>query len=59
MTIPVDPIAIALAVTRALDALGIVHTIGGSIRDYLRVNAPVLDVTDLLARALSEGAGDV
>ena len=31
MTIPVDPIAIALAVTRALDALGIVHTIGGSI----------------------------
>ncbi len=31
MTVPVDPIAVALAVTRALDALGIVHTIGGSI----------------------------
>ena len=31
MTVPVDPIAIALAVTRALDALGIIHTIGGSI----------------------------
>jgi hypothetical protein len=31
VTIPVDPIAIALAVARALDALGIVHTIGGSI----------------------------
>lgn len=31
MTEPVDPIAIALAVTRALDALGINHTIGGSI----------------------------
>jgi hypothetical protein len=31
VTVPVDPIAVALAVTRALDALGIVHTIGGSI----------------------------
>ena len=31
MTEPVDPIAIALTVTRALDALGIIHTIGGSI----------------------------
>ena len=31
MTAPVDPIAIALTVTRALDALGIIHTIGGSI----------------------------
>jgi hypothetical protein len=31
VTVPVDPIAIALAVARALDALGIVHTIGGSI----------------------------
>ena len=31
MTEPVDPIAIALKVTRALDALGIIHTIGGSI----------------------------
>jgi hypothetical protein len=28
---PFDPIAIALAVTRQLDALGIAHTIGGSI----------------------------
>jgi hypothetical protein len=28
---PFDPIAIALSVTRQLDALGIVHTIGGSI----------------------------
>ena len=31
MTEPVDPIAIALTITRALDALGIIHTIGGSI----------------------------
>ena len=31
MTLPIDPIAIALAVTRVLDDLGIVHTIGGSI----------------------------
>jgi hypothetical protein len=31
VTVPVDPIAIALAVARALDALGIIHTIGGSI----------------------------
>jgi len=31
VTIPVDPIAIALAVARALDALGVAHTIGGSI----------------------------
>jgi hypothetical protein len=31
VTVPVDPIAVALAVTRALDALGIIHTIGGSI----------------------------
>ncbi|MBI4265711.1 MAG: hypothetical protein HY657_15155 [Acidobacteria bacterium] len=31
MIVPVDPIAVALAVARALDALGIVHTVGGSI----------------------------
>ena len=31
MTVPVDPIAVALEVGRALDALGIIHTIGGSI----------------------------
>jgi hypothetical protein len=31
VTVPVDPIAIALAVARAFDALGIIHTIGGSI----------------------------
>lgn len=31
MTAAVDPIAIALAVTRALNAIGIEHTIGGSI----------------------------
>jgi hypothetical protein len=30
VTVPVDPIAIALAVARALGALGIIHTIGGS-----------------------------
>jgi hypothetical protein len=28
---PVDPIAVALTVTRALDSLGVLHTIGGSI----------------------------
>lgn len=31
MTVPVDPIAIAIAVAQVFDALGIVHTIGGSI----------------------------
>lgn len=31
MTVPVDPIAIAISVARALEALGIVYTIGGSI----------------------------
>jgi len=31
VTVPVDPIAVALVVTRALETLGIVHTIGGSI----------------------------
>ena len=31
MTPPVDPIEVALAVTRVLDDLGIPHTIGGSI----------------------------
>jgi len=35
VTIPVDPIAVAIVVAivvaRVLDALGIVHTIGGSI----------------------------
>jgi hypothetical protein len=31
VTAPVDPFAIAFAVARALDALGIAHTIGGSI----------------------------
>jgi hypothetical protein len=31
LTEPVDPIGVALLVTRHLDALGIVHTIGGSI----------------------------
>jgi hypothetical protein len=31
VTVPIDPIAIAVAVARALDALGIIHTIGGSI----------------------------
>ena len=31
MTSPVDPIAIAVAVGRVLDGLGILHTIGGSI----------------------------
>lgn len=31
MTTPVDPIAIAVSVSRVLEALGIVHTIGGSI----------------------------
>jgi hypothetical protein len=31
VTVPVDPIAIALSVARVLEALGIRHTIGGSI----------------------------
>lgn len=42
------------------DVLGIIRVQAQQLdRDYLRVNAPVLDVTDLLARALSESAGDV
>jgi hypothetical protein len=31
VTVPVDPIAVALAVARVFEALGIQHTIGGSI----------------------------
>ncbi|MBM3819608.1 MAG: nucleotidyl transferase AbiEii/AbiGii toxin family protein [Acidimicrobiia bacterium] len=31
MTVPVDPIAVALSVTRVLDALAILHTTGGSL----------------------------
>ena len=31
MTVPIDPIAVALTIARALDGLGILHTIGGSI----------------------------
>lgn len=31
MTVPVDPIAIALAVSHVLDTLGVLHTIGGSL----------------------------
>ncbi len=31
MTVPIDPIAVAVSVARTLDALGIMHTIGGSI----------------------------
>ncbi len=31
MTVPVDPIAIALSVSHVLDTLGIAHTIGGSL----------------------------
>jgi hypothetical protein len=31
LTAPVDPIAIAVAVGKILDGLGILHTIGGSI----------------------------
>ena len=46
--------------TRALDALGIIRVQAQQLdRDYLRVNAPVRDVTDLLARALREATGDV
>jgi hypothetical protein len=35
VTIPVDPIAVALAVARVLDELGVVHTTGGSIASSL------------------------
>lgn len=31
MTVPVDPIAIAIAVSQALDTIGIAHTVGGSL----------------------------
>ena len=31
MTVPVDPIAVALTVARALETLGIIYTVGGSI----------------------------
>lgn len=42
------------------DVLGIIRVQAQQLdRDYLRVNAPVLDVADLLARALREAAGDV
>jgi len=42
------------------DILGIIRVQAQQLdRDYLRVNAPALDVTDLLARAFGEAAGDV
>jgi hypothetical protein len=42
------------------DILGIVRVQAQHLdRDYLRVNAPTLDVADILARALNEAAGDV
>jgi hypothetical protein len=41
VTVPVDPIAVALAVTRALDALGIVHTIGGSIHQATQLKVDI------------------
>lgn len=31
MSVPVDPIALAIEVSRVLDSLGILHTVGGSI----------------------------
>jgi hypothetical protein len=31
VSVPIDPIEIALTVARAFDALGVIHTIGGSI----------------------------
>lgn len=31
MTVPVDPIAIAISVSQALDTIGIPHTVGGSL----------------------------
>jgi hypothetical protein len=41
------------------DILGIIRVQAEQLdRDYLRVNAPVLGVPDLLARALREGAGE-
>lgn len=35
VTYPLDPIAVALQVTTALDTLGVAHTIGGSIASSL------------------------
>lgn len=48
MIVPVDPIAVALLVTRTLDALG-----ARLDRRYLESNAPILGVSDLLERALN------
>lgn len=47
---PVDPIGVALLVTRTFESLGIMCTID---RAYLEANAPALEVDDLLRRALA------
>jgi hypothetical protein len=60
---PVDPIAVAIAVSQISDrqwrdALGIIRVQGVRLdRAYLGSAAQVLDVADLLDRALREGSG--
>ena len=57
MTEPIDPIAIALQVTRVLDALGIVHTIGGSIASSIAGEPrSTLDIDVVAALAESDVA---
>jgi hypothetical protein len=54
MTVPVDPIATALVVSRCLDAMGIPYTVGGSIassfagepRSTARSPNPLLEAGD-------------
>jgi hypothetical protein len=52
MSEALDPIAIALRVTRALDAQGVVSTIGGSIASSIEGSPGPLGGRDLLDCAL-------
>jgi hypothetical protein len=65
MTDPVNAIGITLQATSALDALGVMHTIGGSIassmagepRSTIDVDV-IADLKDAQVIALMAGAGD-
>ena len=56
MTSPVDPIETALAVSRALDRLGILHTVGGSIASSFAGEPRATVDIDMVAAITEENA---